>query len=102
MASSGQNRGFPEIIKFGNQFDQFCDSVSGIATKIASDAGKAESSLKDEVSKRNIQKVYEISWTAGKPGSGCGIWCPMPKESRRSWKHWSGKEGKERILWLIK
>ena len=47
MASSGQNRGFPEIIKFGNQFDQFCDSVSGIATKIASDAGKAESSLKD-------------------------------------------------------
>lgn len=61
MASSGQNRGFPEIIKFGNQFDQFCDSVSGIATKIASDAGKAESSLKDEVSKRNIQKVYEIS-----------------------------------------
>ena len=61
MASSGQNRGIPEIIKFGNQFDQFCDSVSGIATKIASDAGKAESSLKDEVSKRNIQKVYEIS-----------------------------------------
>ncbi len=61
MASSGQNRGFPEIIKFGNQFDQFCDSVSGIATKIASDAGKAESSLKDDVSKRNIQKVYEIS-----------------------------------------
>ena len=61
MASSGQNRGFPEIIKFGNQFDQFCDSVSGIATKIASDAGKVESSLKDEVSKRNIQKVYEIS-----------------------------------------
>ena len=61
MASSGQNRGFPEIIKFGNQFDQFCDSVSGIATKIASDAGKAESSLKDVVSKRNIQKVYEIS-----------------------------------------
>ena len=61
MASSGQNRGFPEIIKFGNQFDQFCDSVSGITTKIASDAGKAESSLKDDVSKRNIQKVYEIS-----------------------------------------
>ena len=61
MASSGQNRGFPEIIKFGNQFDQFCDSVSGIATKIASDAGKAESSLKDDGSKRNIQKVYEIS-----------------------------------------
>ena len=61
MASSGQNRGFPEIIKFGNQFDQFCDSVSGIATKIASDAGKAESSLKDDVSKRSIQKVYEIS-----------------------------------------
>lgn len=61
MGSSGQNRSFPEIIKFGKDFDDFCDTISGIATKIASDASKAESSLKDEISQKNIQKVYEIS-----------------------------------------
>lgn len=93
------------IIRFGNQFDQFCDTVSRIVTEMETNASKAENCLKDEVSKNNIQKIYEILMR---------LKDIVDRGEGRKWvretifnaqKEQAGAdipgEGKERILWLI-
>lgn len=60
MGSSNQDRSLEDIIAFGSKFETFCTEIRAVASKLKSDAGDAESVLKDEISKQNIQAIYEL------------------------------------------
>ncbi len=61
MGSHDQKRPTEEIIKFGTKFESFCKDIRTIAKKLKSDADSAGSVLKDEISKENIQAIYELA-----------------------------------------
>lgn len=61
MGASNQDRSLEDIIAFGSKFEEFCEEIRTVASKLKTDADDAGSVLKDEISKQNIQAIYELA-----------------------------------------
>lgn len=55
------DRDLDEIIAFGGKYDEFCENIQSCCNLLVSGASAAESALKDEISKKSINAIYEYA-----------------------------------------
>lgn len=59
--SGRTERDLDEIIAFGGKYDEFCESIQSCCNLLVSEASAAESALKDEISQKSINAIYEYA-----------------------------------------
>lgn len=59
--TGNRDRDLDSIIAFGSKFDTFCDNIRKVAKCLESDAGSASSVLQDEISRKNIDEIYNLA-----------------------------------------
>lgn len=57
------DRDLEAIVAFGGKYDAFCEDIQKCCELLVSCASAAESVLKDEISKKSINAVYEYAKT---------------------------------------
>lgn len=55
-----KERDLDEIILFGERFEEYCQNMRDYTRVMSSDASSAENVLKDDISKQNINGIYDF------------------------------------------